>query len=846
MVMMNNMSIINAREASQDRWRKMRADNAAAFNAYVQQQTTMGRKVSPQELDQYRMQLSGGNSYLMGGIPGQVILDDVARQQHIQAQQAQTTALAAQAEEQQKIRAQLSQIIPIDAPLDKVQEIVFKTYGESAPQVWGMYEHDIPNMQDERVIQRAETLFHTERMNDVRAPEDVPMMFPGESPRVHAKLAEMTQVRAANTREAGLGRAIEGLGRVPPDVLSRSTPESRENLIRAIARANGLGDPSADEMEHMLGITEALGGAATNMRTEIDNRAFNDTLWQHLTDHMRSGGTLGEEDILNVARRSAASHGINIETKEDLEKRLGTDMQRWIQAESYRHSWGAQYEAEAMRASTMVQMEVEHEKVRVTTDYGNAVTNRSLREGSHAHSALLALTEQGQFLSRGDTQEHIEFATQAEKRGGLTPDQIRAALIEEYGVRTPGEMAEIAAMSAMDRAGFGPPPGTSMANQLQGIRTSLDERTEALLNEMVTLPIGPEREARLALVSRQMQNIADRLRGYVRNRQGHPGFTEFSSNEVIDGMPWVVAAEEAANRIEEQILELRQEAGRIEYNPETSGTQDADELMQGGGEPSGEEEPSGPVAPRSHGRSRGASPHAFEQSPVYDLLYRSRNEREAMLQQRMAPQTPDWDLAPDVMPDVEPRMGEEPEPQSLLESPYRRVGSIPNNDAVVAAADVAHRFESLYGQVGDRPNSEFVGEFQMGKAKRDELGLTEQQAKDPVMARYAYERWAYQRAIPSLQEAGIPASPVSIYLTWQQGVRGFRDIYQTAQSDLPPSAARQRNMDNNRPPAGPDGKRLPKGATAREWLAAWERAIRTHKATDRHQEALRQGTTRQA
>lgn len=191
-------------------------------------------------------------------------------------------------------------------------------------------------------------------------------------------------------------------------------------------------------------------------------------------------------------------------------------------------------------------------------------------------------------------------------------------------------------------------------------------------------------------------------------------------------------------------------------------------------------------------------------------------------------------------------MGEEPEPQSLLESPYRRVGSIPNNDAVVAAADVAHRFESLYGQVGDRPNSEFVGEFQMGKAKRDELGLTEQQAKDPVMARYAYERWAYQRAIPSLQEAGIPASPVSIYLTWQQGVRGFRDIYQTAQSDLPPSAARQRNMDNNRPPAGPDGKRLPKGATAREWLAAWERAIRTHKATDRHQEALRQGTTRQA
>jgi len=100
------LSDINARKYfydAQDRLDRQRAANALAFNEFVKTQSAAGRDTSVKELERMRQSLSGGSSFLRGGLPARDVMGSIVEQQNLDAANIRATRMSQTVEQQNQI-----------------------------------------------------------------------------------------------------------------------------------------------------------------------------------------------------------------------------------------------------------------------------------------------------------------------------------------------------------------------------------------------------------------------------------------------------------------------------------------------------------------------------------------------------------------------------------------------------------------------------------------------------------------------------------------------------------------------------------------------------------------------
>ena len=503
-----------------------------------------------------------------------------------------------------------------------------------------------------------------------------------------------------------------------------------------------------------------------------------------------------------------------------------------------------------------------------------------------AHNALLSLIQE-EVILRGSPTMHARRAAELHHSGELrnregvtTPEAIAAQLVEEFGGRTRQELAMESSAELMSLMGFGLDPGTSV-DQFG------EEQMEAFLElerDMLKKVNDPDFDETLGRLTLRLHENIDLMEKMLQDRQQIVAFREYVGNDRLRGedgseMGWetrladtIWGMREWAEGFERRLWNQRENAmsvlpqegplpstgqpifgGRVRLSDGPDQAAETDEYLQGLRAELATIDPRSGVARYEGGQYIQGNRRYHElQREIREVETRIRNEAfrnrgttgrgggaRSPSQPFSTPPAPDAEdpepvssqtpvVTPEALAHSRPRPSSPIRTASASDTPLQEVflSSANSDPLVVAAADTAFWFESRNGTVPDRPNSQFVGPYQIGSAKREELGLSRQDARDPQKARAAYEKWVDERAIPALARAGIEPTPANIYLTWQQGVAGFRQIHDMANRNQAASPARQRNMDENPPP----GSTRRTGLSPKEWLQGWQDAIERRSA----------------
>jgi hypothetical protein len=853
-------AFVQGRRDAETHSQQKRVLNAQAWNAYLTEARQSGREVSPQELDRYRRHLTGGDSFFMGHLPSQMMLDDISQQNNRRAEQARVEDLGRQVEQQAKITEAARGLAGYEDDPETVLKNLVAKYGEQQGKtMFGQIEQRLPELQNQNVKDRAATLFESPQALNLVRPEDVKVFFGRENPRVQRELEQMTQARHREQRNTQISSAVDAINKFPPDTFRNM--QDRDEFVRAQLAAQGLFDATPEEIARGRALVDVMASVSTANRLEGQNDQFRDDVVKDLMERVNAGEQINAQMVRGVADAWRLKNELPpFRDMKELEETLGAGVVRWAEHHTYKKRFDAAIQTAQQQGLELAVQEAEQYNVRLNEAAQNLIVNRpprSPRMANHdpGHTALLQLIQKEQILF-GSPSMHARRAAELHHSGELrnaqgvtTPEAIEAALVQEFGVTNRQEMALEFAAEAMALQNLGLEPGITVTELHEDLMKELF-KTEQLLVEKIR---DPNFQNELGATMLDVHNNIDRMEKMLYDREQMMAFREYVGNDKVNGMHWETALAEAISEMREWADGLQ---GRVwNHRERIMQANPQEEVLPSTGQPI-----AGGRIRLSDGSSLNPDQadarlaelyEALEQTPqwVGEGRWRTGNIDYIRLQEEIRkietqikneefqnrpatgrgsgartprpPQTDDEEPEPSASPTamLRPRM-----PSLISSASASDVvsgESFMSDRLVTAAADTAFWFESRNGAAPDRPNSDFIGPYQIGARMRKDLGLTEKDARDPRKARAAYERWASERAIPALLSAKIEPTASNIYLTWQQGVTGFREIHEFAENNRSATATRQHNMDQNPPP----GSARRTGLSPKEWLRGWQEAI---------------------
>lgn len=576
----SNLAYIKGEREREEFSERKRLSNLQAWNAYLDSAKDSGRKVDAEELDRYRMQLTGGNSFFMGHLPSQMMLDDIAQQNNRRAEQARIADLSKQVEDQEKVTEAARGLAGFEDDADTVRQNLIKQYGEqNGETMFRQVEPRLQELQNRNVHERAAELFESERANNVVRPEDVETFFGREHPLVKQELWKMAETKYAEHRKGIIGQAINTIRSAQdPSVFRHLSPQEREERAKQLAQEGGIYDLTEEETQHIVRAIDLQSSVSLGQRTELQRDQFRVSLGEKMAERAKEGRPITTGEILGMANLIRSQNQLPPLDLQGLERELGAPVIRWVEAQSYSLAYSAAAESARTDGEALGDQFFERWDTQLNAAAEHLINNKPdglprMKKDDPAYAALVMLRDQG-IIPNKSTSDVAAFAAsvhhEMRKQSDIVPPEaIVNAIIDEFGFRSREDIKLEYAAERMADLNFDIKPGTGVEDF---VVKQIDRGFEVLEQDLARAAGGEGFEQTLANTVRKLEDAANDFSRMLEDPSRMVAFREYvQDGTTSQNINWRTYLKDEVDKMHQRIADLRTRA--MEAHEEALGVQ---------------------------------------------------------------------------------------------------------------------------------------------------------------------------------------------------------------------------------------------------------------------------------
>lgn len=490
---------IEAADRRVDRNRRIRSENAAAFNAYVAQQQALGLAPDFAELNRIRTQISGGENYLAGTMPtGQAMQ---AVQQRLSQQRDDTLAT--------ELRNRMSNVMEMtntvadvvrglpDATPEDIRTTITETFGkENGGRLFSLVEDRINDFQFEGALLELGRLSESGVIDRANTAAEVAAWAPGTSRAALALVGRSIEQRQAAAAAAAAAREQAAIRAYNADLLDQLTPTNLSmlsanpaltaTLIQGLAASHGVNLTP----EMLTQSNELLTQAMTGNATVASNTAIRAAHTAILAD-IAVVGVMDEPAQLEYFNQTLEASGANVRFNSMEEARAAgfdfTDITDHIldqQAAQLR-------ETRVSQGIETINTTVEEDITTQQSAFARVLDSTNTQYGGEANSPLMAagLNLNSEYYVPPYSQQAVADGLQAalEANDNNIDAAVQTVLSNpDYDIMSRDEYRRSYINDAVDALEhrYGPEPGSSAESYAQSEIAGMERAVTTLLTQM--------------------------------------------------------------------------------------------------------------------------------------------------------------------------------------------------------------------------------------------------------------------------------------------------------------------------------------------------------------------------